>query len=130
MSSIPTAILRDAGLLEVTDEDDGEHLGFGGQSRLGAWSDHQMSHVFVRDTRPGDDQHGSPTCSVMQPASPKSWRATTRPLHVGARRAAGDVVLISDAEQLAGLLLVAGRRHGAELSPARSTFIASRATIR
>ena len=42
----------------------------------------------------------------------------------------GDVVLVSDAEQLAGLLLVARRRAGARSSPARSISTASPATTR
>jgi predicted AlkP superfamily pyrophosphatase or phosphodiesterase len=46
----PNRILREAGLLKVREEADGEHLDFE-QSRAWALVDHQFSHVFVQ---PGD----------------------------------------------------------------------------
>ena len=44
----PNRLLRDAGLLSVREEDDGEHLDL---EHTPAWAlvDHQFSHVFVRD---------------------------------------------------------------------------------
>jgi hypothetical protein len=44
----PNRVLRDAGLLAVRDEADGEHLDLA-ESRAWALVDHQFSHVFVRD---------------------------------------------------------------------------------
>ena len=44
----PNRILREAGLLSVREQDDGEHLDFAA-SRAWALADHQFSHVFVRD---------------------------------------------------------------------------------
>ncbi|NQT40853.1 MAG: alkaline phosphatase family protein, partial [Planctomycetes bacterium] len=44
----PNRILRDAGLLAVRAEDDGEHLDLD-SSRAWALTDHQLSHVFVTD---------------------------------------------------------------------------------
>ena len=46
--SYPNRLLRDAGLLSVREEDDGEHLDF---EQTPAWAlvDHQFSHVYVRD---------------------------------------------------------------------------------
>jgi hypothetical protein len=44
----PNRVLREAGLLSVTEADEGEHLDFAG-SRAWALVDHQFSHVFVRD---------------------------------------------------------------------------------
>lgn len=43
----PNRILRDAGLLKVREEDDGEHLDLK-ESLAWAMVDHQFSHVFVR----------------------------------------------------------------------------------
>ena len=47
----PNRILRDAGLLAVGEQADGEHLDFEA-SRAWALVDHQFSHVFVRDADP------------------------------------------------------------------------------
>lgn len=44
----PNRVLREAGLLVVREEDDGEHLDLAG-SRAWAMVDHQFSHVFVAD---------------------------------------------------------------------------------
>jgi len=47
----PNRVLRDAGLLSVRDEEDGEHLDF---SASAAWAlvDHQFSHLFVKHADP------------------------------------------------------------------------------
>ncbi len=45
----PNRILREAGLLAVRDEADGEHLDFE-TSRAWALADHQFSHIFVRES--------------------------------------------------------------------------------
>lgn len=47
----PNRVLRDAGLLAVREEADGEHLDLDA-SRAWALVDHQFSHVFVRDADP------------------------------------------------------------------------------
>jgi hypothetical protein len=44
----PNRLLREAGLLKVTEAEDGEHLDFVA-SKAWALVDHQFSHVFVRD---------------------------------------------------------------------------------
>jgi predicted AlkP superfamily pyrophosphatase or phosphodiesterase len=45
----PNRVLREAGLLEVRREGDGEHLDFE-RSRAWALVDHQFSHVYVKDS--------------------------------------------------------------------------------
>ncbi len=47
----PNRVLREAGLLAVREEDDGEHLDLNA-SRAWALTDHQLSHVFVTDADP------------------------------------------------------------------------------
>ncbi len=47
----PNRMLREAGLLEVREEEDGEHLDLA-KSRAWAMVDHQMAHVFVADADP------------------------------------------------------------------------------
>ena len=44
----PNRVLREAGLLAVREEDDGEHLDLA-ESRAWALVDHQLAHVFVAD---------------------------------------------------------------------------------
>ncbi|MCG8450095.1 MAG: alkaline phosphatase family protein, partial [Pirellulales bacterium] len=46
--SYPNRVLREAGLLAVREEEDGEHLDLAG-SQAWALADHQLSHLFVRD---------------------------------------------------------------------------------
>jgi len=47
--SYPNRVLREAGLLKVREESDGEHLDLAA-SRAWAMADHQFSYVFVRDS--------------------------------------------------------------------------------
>jgi len=47
----PNRVLREAGLLKIREEEDGEHLDPAG-SRAWAMVDHQFSHVFVADADP------------------------------------------------------------------------------
>jgi hypothetical protein len=47
----PNRVLREAGLLAVREESDGEYLDFAA-SRAWALVDHQFSHVFVKDSDP------------------------------------------------------------------------------
>lgn len=51
----PNRVLREAGLLTVREEADGEHLDLA-TSRAWALVDHQFSHVFVRDADLGTQQ--------------------------------------------------------------------------
>ncbi len=53
--SYPNRVLREAGLLKVREEADGEHLDLEA-SRAWALVDHQFSHVFVRDADAGTQQ--------------------------------------------------------------------------
>jgi hypothetical protein len=54
--SYPNRILREAGLLQVREEADGEHLDLEA-SRAWALVDHQFSHVFVQDGDAATLQH-------------------------------------------------------------------------
>jgi hypothetical protein len=47
----PNRILREAGLLKVSEMEDGEHLDFTA-SKAWALADHQFSHVFFQDSDP------------------------------------------------------------------------------
>ncbi|MDP6555616.1 MAG: alkaline phosphatase family protein [Pirellulaceae bacterium] len=47
----PNRLLRDAGLLSVRDEEDGEHLDVA-STPVWALVDHQFSHLFVKDANP------------------------------------------------------------------------------
>jgi predicted AlkP superfamily pyrophosphatase or phosphodiesterase len=47
----PNRVLREAGLVKVSDAEDGEHLDFTA-SKAWALADHQFSHVFVQDADP------------------------------------------------------------------------------
>ncbi len=88
----PNRMLREAGLLEVREEADGEHFDFAA-SRAWALVDHQFSHVFVQ---PGDEKQ-STKCEAYSPAPRHRRSASRRPT----RRydldhdRAGDVILIS-----------------------------------
>jgi predicted AlkP superfamily pyrophosphatase or phosphodiesterase len=89
----PNRLLRDAGLLAVRREADGEHLDL---ARSQAWAlvDHQFSHVFVSEGRPD---------VVRQVTDLFGGRAEIQYVLAGADRAAwqldhprsGDVVLVS-----------------------------------
>ncbi len=57
----PNRMLREAGLLKVREEADGEHLDFAA-SRAWALVDHQFSHVFVQ---PGDDAGDRGSAAVV-----------------------------------------------------------------
>ena len=47
----PNRMLREAGLLKVSETDDGEHIDFA-TSKAWALVDHQFSHVYVQDSDP------------------------------------------------------------------------------
>ena len=82
-----------------------------------AWAlvDHQFSHVFVADRLAG--RRAWPTCSAAARASPKCWSATSGASYELDHERSGEVVLVSDAQQLAGVLLVARRRAGPGIRP-------------
>jgi hypothetical protein len=93
--TFPNRILRQAGLLEVCNQDDGEHLDLEA-SRAWAQTDHQISHVFVADRSPA---------VIRQVAELFSLRAGIAEVLTGADLArynldhsrSGDVVLVSNA---------------------------------
>ena len=103
----PNRMLREAGLLKVREEADGEHLDFAA-SRAWALVDHQFSHIFVQ---PGDaqaidevrrlftDHVGVAECLVGDATGAISARSRAL------RRGDPDF----HAQQLAGVLLVARR---------------------
>ncbi|MBN2477442.1 MAG: alkaline phosphatase family protein [Pirellulales bacterium] len=89
----PNRLLREAGLLAVSREEDGEHLDLAA-SRAWALVDHQFSHVFVAD---GDPNTAAAVAEVF------AGRPGIAEVLVGPRRArrsldhtrSGEVVLIS-----------------------------------
>jgi predicted AlkP superfamily pyrophosphatase or phosphodiesterase len=96
--SYPNRVLREAGLLEVNEQPDGEHLDIAG-SRAFAMVDHQFSHVFVQnpqdigrvvdlfrgqeglaevlagDERERFDLHHPRSGEVILVSTPDSWQA-------------------------------------------------------
>ncbi len=89
----PNRLLRDAGLLSVRDEEDGEHLDVA-STPVWALVDHQFSHLFVKDANP----------QVIQEVTKLfESRAGIAEVLVGANRGkygldhqrAGEVVLVS-----------------------------------
>ena len=113
--SYPNRVLREAGLLAVREEPDGEHLDLE-RSQAFAMVDHQFSHVFVAD---GDQQLAARVAEVFrgQPGIAEVLVGTAaRPLQPGTspqRRGDPDF----HAAKLAGVLLVAVRRPGAAVRP-------------
>ena len=110
----PNRVLRQAGLLEVRQEADGEHLDLEA-SRAWALVDHQFSHVFVA----GGDR--ALAARVAEPLPPRAGhrrgpgRRPAGPLRIGpsAERRGG---LDFPAAELAGVSLVAFRRSAPALA--------------
>ena len=89
----PNRILREAGLLKVREEADGEHLDFAA-SRAWALVDHQFSHVFIQ---PGDAaaiDAGARTIYRPCRAWPRSAGDERARYHLDHERS-GEVILIS-----------------------------------
>ncbi len=128
MSLYPNRILREAGLLKVSEMDDGEHLDFAA-SKAWALVDHQFSHVFVQDSDPKTIKRVARLftkrpgiAEVLTAEGIAEYRLD----HAAQRRRRARL----HAQQLAGLLLVARRRQRARVSPAPSISTASPATTR
>ncbi|MBU4270878.1 MAG: alkaline phosphatase family protein [Planctomycetes bacterium] len=89
----PNRVLRDAGLLAVREEDDGEHLDFE-KSRAFAMVDHQFSHVFVAD---GDERLAERVAELFrnQPGIAEALVGTQRGRYGLEHPRSGEVILIS-----------------------------------
>lgn len=89
----PNRVLRDAGLLRVRDEEDGEHLEVASSP---AWAlvDHQFSHVFINDA---DPQVVQQVIDLFQGRAgiAEVLAGTDREKYGLAHSRAGEVVLIS-----------------------------------
>jgi predicted AlkP superfamily pyrophosphatase or phosphodiesterase len=91
--TFPNRVLREAGLLAVSEQDDGEHLDFAA-SRAFAMVDHQLAHVYINDSNEE---------TAMQVAKLFLGRPGIAEALVGAERSryaldharSGDVILIS-----------------------------------
>ncbi len=90
----PNRQLREAGLLEVNREADGEHLNIAGS---GAWAlaDHQMAHVFVRDSEPALIRQVAELFASTEGIA-EVLTGSQRERFGVAHPRAGDVVLISE----------------------------------
>jgi len=89
----PNRVLREAGLLAVRDEEDGEHLDFE-RSRAFALVDHQLSHVFVAD---GDEKLSARVADLFrgQPGIAEVLVGTQRGRYHLEHPRSGEVILIS-----------------------------------
>jgi hypothetical protein len=91
--SYPNRVLREAGLLEVREAEDGEHLDFE-RSRAFAMVDHQFSHVFVAD---GDEQLAVRVADLFrgQPGIAEALVGAQRSRYHMEHPRSGEVILIS-----------------------------------
>jgi predicted AlkP superfamily pyrophosphatase or phosphodiesterase len=89
----PNRVLREAGLLAVRDEEDGEHLDFE-QSRAFALVDHQLSHVFVAG---GDEQLSARVADLFRgrPGIAEVLVGTQRGRYHLEHPRSGEIILIS-----------------------------------
>ena len=124
----PNRMLREAGLLKVSEMDDGEHLDFAA-SKAWALVDHQFSHVFVQDSDPKTIKKVA-RLFAKQPGIAEVLTAEGIAEYGLDHPRSGDVVLVSEPQQLAGLLLVAEDDRAPRILPARSISTASPATTR
>ena len=92
-SSYPNRVLREAGLLAVREEPDGEHLDLE-QSQAFAMVDHQFSHVFVAD---GDQQLAARVADLFrgQPGIAEVLVGTQRGRYNLEHPRSGEVILVS-----------------------------------
>ncbi len=123
----PNRVLREAGLLEVREVDDGEHLDLV-QSRALALVDHQFSHIFVADGDPklaaqaADLFRGRPGLAEVLVGSERGRYGMEHPR-------SGEVILISTPRSWqAYYWWLSDDRAPGLRGP--STFTASRAMIR
>jgi hypothetical protein len=91
--SYPNRMLREAGLLAVREEADGEHLDLE-RSRAFAMVDHQFSHVFVAD---GEEQLAARVAEIFrgQPGIAEVLVGTERGRYGLEHPRSGEVILIS-----------------------------------
>ena len=89
----PNRILREAGLLAVREEEDGEHLDFE-KSKAFAMVDHQFSHVFVLD---GEEQTAQRVAELFRdtPGIAETLVGTQRGRYGLEHPRCGEVVLVS-----------------------------------
>jgi hypothetical protein len=89
----PNRLLREAGLLAVREEDDGEHLDLD-QSRAWALADHQLAHVFVAE---GDPRLAGEVAEMFraQPGIAEVLLGQGRDRYHLSHPRSGEVVLIS-----------------------------------
>lgn len=92
--TFPNRRLREAGLLHVRRETDGEHLDLE-QSRAWAMVDHQFSHVFVRDSDPAVADEVVRLFSECEGIAEVLRRQDLVRYHLDHPRS-GDVVLVSE----------------------------------
>jgi hypothetical protein len=91
--SYPNRVLREAGLLVVREEDDGEHLDLQ-RSRAFVMVDHQFSHVFVAD---GDERLAAQVGELFrnQPGIAEVLVGAQRARYEMEHPRSGEVILIS-----------------------------------
>jgi predicted AlkP superfamily pyrophosphatase or phosphodiesterase len=94
--SYPNRILREAGLLAVREQSDGEHLDFEA-SRAWALVDHQFSHVFVADGADGTAQRVAELFR-NQPGIAEVLVGPERARYAMDHPRSGEVILISTPE--------------------------------
>jgi len=92
----PNRMLREAGLLTVREQDDGEHLDLE-RSRAFAMVDHQLSHVFVADNDP-ETIRQVVALFQRQPGIAEVLAGPARGNYHLEHPRSGDVVLISSPE--------------------------------
>lgn len=91
----PNRVLREAGLLQVRVEEDGEHLDF---SASAAWAlaDHQFSHVFIKDANPDIVAQVAALFEGIEGIAEVLSGTSRDKYHISHERA-GEVILISTA---------------------------------
>ena len=92
--SYPNRALREAGLLAVREEDDGEHLDFQA-SRAWALVDHQLAHVFVRDSSAADIRRAKEVLG-KQPGVSEILTQAELPKYDLQHPRSGDLVVVSE----------------------------------
>ena len=91
----PNRVLREAGLLKVSETDDGE-LSIWPSSRAWALVDHQFSHVFVHDADPKTIEASRQPVHASSRASPKCCTGESLAKYGLNHARSGDVVLVSE----------------------------------
>ncbi len=89
----PNRLLREAGLLEVEEREDGEHLDYR-QSRAWAMTDHQYSHIFVKDANPNSIEQARELLAAQEGISEVLTTAELAKYDLAHPRS-GDLVAIS-----------------------------------